>query len=600
MRPPHAGLVAALVTVGVSVFAAHSTDQNHGRSHRGHAVRVHGKPVQGRVLAASVPPHLRHPQPLRYAWRRCNPLGHGCRQIAGAHHRRYRLTYHDVGRTIRAVVGNHRGVAKRRSAHTPVVSARKNVYVAMAPAGTAHGSSCSAARGVRWLDSRRAWGSRPGRISPGTMVHLCGTIKRSIIARASGTSTAPITFYFEPGASIRRPSCPGRGRGCFDTNGRSYLTIDGGANGSILSTANGTGLAHQNKNVVGIWAVNCDGCTIENLNISDMYVHTAASDTGADDAAGMYVSGSNVTVAHNTMHDDRAAINATWSITDHNISIHNNSIYRVDAGLNSIVNNASGGSIGPILFYRNTVKNFANWDTTGDAYHHDGIHCWTSDHGAAAHYRGFFIYDNVFGGQTDRPRYGDESTSDIFLEGTPDGTPCEDATSVFEVFNNVLTESVFMNNGLLNGSMNAYNNTLIGADTAQGSCAATSGSFVNNVVFGCGTLVYASRWSRVPIRRDHNIYGGSGSNAFSCGGRFIPVRHLAQWRRCVHGDRHSRVLSRSRLLSLAGRGRRPHSRRASTLGSNLAKLCVGHMRALCRGRAGRLRPRSGKWPVGAW
>ncbi len=481
-----------------------------------------------------------------------------------------------------------------------------NVFVAQNAAGTGDGSSCANAQSASWFNSSSNWGTGGTQIGPGTVVGLCGTITSQLTVQGSGTSANPITIYWEPGATLSEPYCPGRDTACLNTNNNSYLTLNGGSNGSILSTANGTGLANQNGNVVGLWAEGCNGCTIENLNISDMYVHTSATDTAADTDDGMFVSGSDLTIADNTLHDDDAAINGVWDTTDQNIAIFGNDIYNINGAFNSVVNNESGGSIGPILFYDNTVGNYGNWDTTDDAYHHDGIHCWTSDGGAGAHYNGFYIYDNQFGGTTDLAGspYGDEMTAQIFLEGSPDGTPCSDNSSNFYIFNNVLTENAFINNGLIGvaaGTDHIYNNTMIGADTTQGVCLnvnnAPSGQIVeNDVLTGCGTQVYDAS-SATFATLDHNVEADNGGWVFGSNYLGSGASQFAQWQSLSGGDAHS-VIPVS--ASLNSDGSLQTGSPASGEGTNLSSMCTGDLAPLCTTIGGTQRPSTGSWNAGAY
>ncbi len=548
---------------------------------------------------------------VHFAWSECNDRGRECHLIADATRARFRPQASELGETlkVRVRVAVHGRVAGPRrvtlvTEPTAIVQGRTSIYISEAGSGSDAGTSCGNAKPAAVFNGGAAWGSGAGQIGPGTTVDLCGQIAAPLVFQGSGTSLAPVMLYFEPGASVSAPFCAGRGTGCLDTNGQSFLLIDGGSNGSILSTANGTGLANQNGNVVGLWAEGCNGCTIENLNISDMYVHTSATDTAADTDDGMFVSGSDLTIADNTLHDDDAAINGVWDTTDQNIAIFGNDIYNINGAFNSVVNNESGGSIGPILFYDNTVGNYGNWDTTDDAYHHDGIHCWTSDGGAGAHYNGFYIYDNQFGGTTDLAGspYGDEMTAQIFLEGSPDGTPCSDNSSNFYIFNNVLTENAFMYNGLIgasSGTVYMYNNTLLGTDTQDGTCAVlnTEVSFENNIVTGCGTLLAThTDGDTSPSTFNANLYAGIGVG-FLCGTTALAITDLTQWSQCIGGgDQQSRVVSQ---LDLSTSGAIAPRAPGSSLGINLSSLCTAQLLPLCRTASGSARPIIGHWPVGA-
>src|SRR5262249_38627604 len=147
------------------------------------------------------------------------------------------------------------------------------------------------------------------------------------------------------------------------------------------------------------------------------------------------------------------------------------------------------------------VHDFSNWDSTVNAYHHDGIHCYTVvNQPGASHYSGFYIYDNYFGGTV-----GDSTTADIFMEGNYGGsgaTPCSDASSSIYIFNNVFTstDAVTDNPYLTDaaGDSGIYNNTVMGEDNTQsrGGCAGygaqppgATGSFENNVLSSCNNII---------------------------------------------------------------------------------------------------------------
>lgn len=484
------------------------------------------------------------------------------------------------------------------------------IYVAEDSAGAADGTNCANPRSASWFDDGRNWGPSPGEIGAGTIVHLCGTISTPLIVGGSGTPGQPIVIYFEPGSSIAMPACPGRDRGCLNTNGQSHLTIDGGSDGTIESTANGTGLALHDNDVAGIWALDCTGCTIEGLTVRDMYVHSSATDVAADADVGIYFSGSGLRIADNTLHDTTAALVAEWNAHDANVRINDNNIYNSDHGFSSSANQA-GGDIGPIRFYGNHVHAYANWDTTTAAYHHDGIHCYTSAGGSAAHYNGLYIYDNVLDGPTDLSGSpdGDDMTAQIFLEGGSGSgaTPCADRTSKIWIFNNFLGETAFMNDGLIDtasGRPHVYNNTMLGVDATRGTCYAsnsdaTGGDFANNVMATCGTLIYNNDGARVYAagNPDYNVYANGGENAFVCGGSYLPFTAFTQWQACIGGDRHSRTTS---ALRLNGDGSLSSGTPARGAGRNLTSLCSGELMPLCRGINGAPRPQSGAWDAGAY
>lgn len=490
------------------------------------------------------------------------------------------------------------------------------IHIAQRTTGRGNGSSCANARSAAWFNDPRSWGRRHGRIGPGTTVALCGAIHTSLIVHGSGVPGRPITIHFERNAALTQPYCPGRGTGCLSTNRQAYLRIDGGANGAIRSTANGTSLANHQDDVVGIWALDCTGCTIERLTIANMYVHVYSAaqlnDTAAGTDDGIFVSGSDVTIAHNTLHDLRTAIDADWNATDSGDRIHDNDLYNIDGGILESPQQ-SGGDIGPIYIYANHIHDFANWDTISDAFHHDGVHCFTSEStGAPAHYKGLYIYGNKFGGTTDTGLYGDTDnmTAQIFLQGSG-STQCADDTSPIYIFNNVLTSSYYINDGLIDtnsGVPYVINNTMIGPEIHNGAAfssgdAVANGVFENNLLTTAHALMYMVAQTNGQARPfatgslSHNLYAHGGSNAFICGSHYFRFRQFARWRACIRGDRASRAVGDARLASDGSPSKRSLARGA---GANLSALCTGSLRPLCSDIRGHSRPARGAWTAGAY
>jgi hypothetical protein len=490
------------------------------------------------------------------------------------------------------------------------------IHVAQAAAGKGNGSSCANARPVDWFNDRGHWGPGRGRIGPGATVDLCGTIRTSLVAHGSGRPGRPITIHFERNAALSQPYCPGLGTGCLNTNKQTYLRIDGGVNGAIRSTANGTNMANHQGEVVGIWALDCTGCTIEHLTIENMYVHVYSAaqlnDTAARAIGGIFVSGRNVSIAHNTLHDLGAAIVADWRATDSGGRIYDNDIYNIDGGILESPQQ-SGGDIGPIYIYANHIHDFANWDTISDTYHHDGLHCFTSETtGAPAHYKGLYIYGNTFGGKTDTGLYGDRDnmTAQIFLQGSG-STQCADDTSPIYIFNNLLGGSYYVNDGLIDtnsGVPYVINNTMIGVGGDHGGTfssgdAVANGVFENNLLTTAHSLMYMVAQTNGEARPfasgslSHNLYARGGGNAFICGGNYFTFRQFGRWRACIRGDRASRTVPDARLAADGSPTKRSPAR---GVGANLSSLCTGGLRPLCSDIRGHSRPDSGAWTAGAY
>jgi hypothetical protein len=615
------------------------------------APAISGSAQVGDVLSVSTGTWSGSPTSFAYQWQACDSSGADCSDIAGATQSTYTVQSSQVGDTLRAQVTatNAAGSASATSAPTAVITAASStttsgaaqVFIAQSAAGSADGSSCANALPVSWFDTPANWGTGAGQIGPGTTVGLCGTISTPLVAYGSGTSSEPITIAWQPGATLSSPDWGGGA--AIATNNNNYLVFNGEGVGSIQATALGSGLADQGEHAQAFWAENCTGCTFENLLIENLYQHTSNTDTSVDQTMDNAIrfSGSDITIADNTIHDVGWALYASWNDGDSNISIYGNNIYNVDHGFVSS-SGFPGGSIGPIYFYDNHIHDYANWDTTTDAYHHDGIHCYTSDGGAGpSHYDGFYIYDNRFDGAV-----GQDATSQIFMEGGnwSGATPCADATSKIYIFNNVITSSdqptdnAYLTIGSSSGDV--FNNTVMGATNAQmiGGCASYNAeqsgqmiAFENNLLSDCDDLmsqagppngVFASG------SPNYNVYADGGENAFVCGttsgtNYFYAFSQFSSWQNCLANDTGGTATGADQnsiavaSADLNSDGSPQSGSPAIGAGANLTSLCQGQpnpgLGALCEtytgppagGGAGSTtpgspRPATGSWNAGAF
>ena len=263
---------------------------------------------------------------------------------------------------------------------------------------------------MSFFNTAANWGSgKP--IAPGSVVGLCGTITSTLTAQASGSNGTPITILWQSGAKLSQPSCATSG--CFNTNSKTDLVLDGGTNGIIENTDSGTGLGHTSKTKL-ISATGCDRCEIKSLTLQNDYVHSSAADNTIDQTAmnAIAIDGNGWSIHDNTIHDAGWAI-YTNQICSDTVRIYNNNIYNVDHGWALASCETACTHAGPIYFYSNHVHDMANWDTTSNTYHHDGIHCYTSGTGGTPmHIDNFYIYNNRFDGDA-----GGHATAWVFLEG---------------------------------------------------------------------------------------------------------------------------------------------------------------------------------------
>jgi hypothetical protein len=474
------------------------------------------------------------------------------------------------------------------SAHA-VKAPHIDLAIAQNAAGAGSGAGCANARAVAFLNAAGNWGE--GRqIAPGTVVTLCGTITSTIVVHGSGTPGKPVTIRFTRGAKLSQPACDP----CLEASGRSWLVVDGGANGAIESTNNGTHLALHLPST-GIEAHPCSHCRFTNLIVRNIYVHDGSGDhTEVDQTQtrSIFASGSYLRIDHSVFHDAGWSVFVDMDNGNHDIHVDHNNIYNVDHGLITSSGTA-GGSFGPIWFNNNHVHDFSNWDTDSNTFHHDGIHCYTVAGGQPMHISDFYIYDNRFDGSI-----GDNATSWIFMEDSSgnSATPCADSSSNIWLFNNVGFASRDLSNGvfaMFSGRTFAYQNTIVGNSSEPGSVGLqTGGSFVGPGALRNNVFSTVNQWlgadpETFPGREvDNNVYadGNPNGNGWYCNGF---VGHITRWRSCIGGDAHSRVV---RKAGLDAAGRPQPGSAVLGAGSVLHDLCTGNLAPLCLDIDGNLRP----------
>lgn len=474
----------------------------------------------------------------------------------------------------------------------------KDIYIAQNSAGAANGADCADALPVSWFNSASNWGDGSGQIGPGTTIHLCGTFTGAsntniLVIQGNGAPGNPITILWEAGAVLQEPYCPAQGYGgCVQVGGHSYITLDGGTNGVIQNTANGTGLAHQQSST----AIEDDGgtyLTVKNLTIRNIYVHSSSADVtlGNSSANCVYDNGSasGWQILNNTMHDMSWCVEIQYDNTS-NVAISGNEIYNVDHGI-AFGGPNPGRSLSGVNISRNKIHDYSNWDTGANDYHHDGIHIWGNGNNGSDSITNVNIYDNMFGGCL-----GQNVTAHVFIENNSGGT------SNVAVYNNTFIDTCSSNenNGMIalgaDLGYRIYNNTFLGAatDTCVGTAMAPGVVFINNVVSGCGTLMYVTASGGfAPGGLNSNVYSNCpSSNCFSYHGNYSPF--LSAWQSETGQDANSSMPTN---LGLNGSGVPSPSSAVIGKAINLSSLSLS---ALSSDIIGTPRPISGPWAAGAY
>jgi hypothetical protein len=498
----------------------------------------------------------------------------------------------------------------------------RTIYVGQAGAGNRSGQGgCANARPLSWLNAASNWGAGDGQIRPGVTVGLCGTITGQLETKKSGSGGKPITILFMANAKIAKGGAGCPSSGCISVAPSSeYITIDGGSNGVIENTDRGTGKLESAEPTTGIEARGCKHCTIEDLEIANLYVAVRGHGPGATEIRGIQIREGTPeydTVNHDVFHDLGWAVNIEAAPTTSHIDVERDTFYHLTHGFSPTAG-FSGGSIGPVVFAHNHFYRNLNWEAPGDPNHVDGVHCYSTDaKGYTPHYTGLYIYDNYI------TMEGADNTAPIYIEGgSGEGsTPCADSTSNIWVFNNVLAYAKNVPEGAdgllgaFSGEPHLYNNTLLGNSTTVRVCevlndhVAAEVRFTNNLATRCKVFLEAEKERLAAGGVEHNLWadGGSGGT-FVCiaatGKREYTRAELSSWQACLGNDMHSRMVSNARLdlKEVVGVQGKPYAGSpALAAGVNLTSLCPSTpARALCRNINGEARPSTGAWNIGAY
>ena len=468
-----------------------------------------------------------------------------------------------------------------------------------------------------WFNNSANWGAGTSKIGPGTTVHLCGTFTASAGAsgyltfQGGGSSGSPVSLRFESGAVLTAPYWGSKGA-ISAVGGLSYVVVDGGKNGTIQATLNGSpgatclgGACQYQQNGFAVnmspGSASCNNCEIKNLTISDMYMHTASSnDSGGNNGIGM--NGNNISIDNNSIHDTCWAINTGYAPAGtSNVSVFNNTLYNIDHGV-AVGDTGNAASLSGLYIYGNVIHDFSNWDTTGNYWHHDGIHVFANYTSSIS--PPVMIYNNYIYGN-----WGANDNAGIYLEVYANSSNM----GTHYVFNNIFAPSGGMcANGAINDlvhgtGMNFYNNTMVGNGVGAcgvlvGSQAATSSVIENSIYSGNGmsgqTAIIDTTGGSTMSTSDYNSwYKTYTGDAMRYNAWYTSV---ALWTSGTGFDRNS-ITSNPNLNS----NYQPNSGSPVIgAGTNLYSTCNGQpvpgLGALCNDYAGNPRPSSGNWDIGAY
>src|SRR5262249_11103574 len=259
------------------------------------------------------------------------------------------------------------------------------IYLAQNATGSNSGVDCANAKTIAFFNSPANWGAASNQIGPGTVVHLCGLIaapanSTGLIFQGSGTSGSPITLRFETDAVLESPywasSVAGTSAGAITLGvGHAWLVIDGGGNGLIRNTGNGSSLANKVAST-GISGFNCSNCTVKNLTIANLYVNVAGDGSLGDNSVvrALDVSGSNWSVHDNSIHDCGWCVVDFFAAGDTHTEIYRNDIFNMGHAVAFAPTSLAFCSAPCLLLHDNHIHDAANWTAPGCPFHNDGLH----------------------------------------------------------------------------------------------------------------------------------------------------------------------------------------------------------------------------------
>lgn len=451
-----------------------------------------------------------------------------------------------------------------------------DVYVAQSSAGGNTGVDCA--------DARAASSLAAGDWSAGTTIHLCGTFTVAastnvITSQGAGLSSAPITLKWESGATLTSPAWGTLGNSAIRIS-HAWIVVDGGSTtNSITATANGSGLAHQ-QDGTGV-SVNASNVTVQNMNITNIYVHNSTSDTacGCGSAISAANGGSNLQILNNTIDQVFVGFDDAYQNGDATVVFSGNTVDHFNWGTH-IGNNSTAGITG-ISLHNNHLKNMNNWDTTTDAFHHDGL--FVVQNNTSANITGTQIYNNLFDGTM----------------STCSPNTCATAW----IFTNTGTHGLFVYNNILIGDGSSFL-------TEGGITGDTDYEYYNNY-FKCSSSAIsgglAMNFSNVStfIFKDNAVDNCStGSTPFTFAGLSSTTFDYNDYKGWTSGETHS-LNSTSLSVTSAGipLANSPLLHNGTSVWQNLnttGSLCS--TLALCSDFKGVSRPTSGtnNWDAGAY
>jgi hypothetical protein len=408
-------------------------------------------------------------------------------------------------------------------------------WVAQSSAGSADGTSASNAYSIAQLNA-----ASPYSPAAGDTVVLSGTITTKLVIPTSGSAGNIITYQFDTGAKF---STARWATGAIGST-QSYITIDGGTNGIIEATGNGTARATQLA-CIGINITGGSNITIKNLLVRDMYVRTPGSAELVREGQGIVVQDitGGLLIENCTVTEGDTMIAFVWSLTSTNWIVRDCVLSRCNHGIFASITQNNVVITNP-KFYRNRVSESDIWEGHPDLHLNCIFIACESPAAQGGDYTnggtapGLEVYSNYIG-----PEIGFTNTAAIFI---PDQGWRAFANCM--VYNNLFTSDsgTHWNNGCIavssNGALVANNTYIAGGgggtfiQIGQGSASTTGMIIKNNLGTNIGTGIYCPQGGIASC--DYNVFhyeSGTAENTYPPGGYYS----MATWTAATGFDVHT-------------------------------------------------------------
>ena len=298
------------------------------------------------------------------------------------------------------------------------------------------GADCTNAFDIDSID----WGTGAGKVDPGDTIHICGIITGTFTVAESGTSGTgeDITIKFEDDAKFSKAAWGTGSSSAIYASGKSYIIIDGGTNGIIENTENGTAGTYSNQ--VASKMIDIESCSnweIKNLTIRNVYVRTPNSgdfSSGASASMGIIsqYGGSNFSVHDCTFTYSTYVLQLYYTGTAINYQVYNNTISEGAGGFWT-AGQSSNSTLTGLYFYNNDIDLGNSWsfNDLSDRWHSEHIH--THSQGATNTWiYDAYIYNNSFHGKCAMKSGSTSSTSSFGIRWAAHATNVQIYNNLFQ------------------------------------------------------------------------------------------------------------------------------------------------------------------------